>query len=368
MSTYLASFDSIKKKILTKSIKKILLISGKNTYYKTGAKEKFRNILENKETFLYIKNSNLPDYRELKKIINFKNLVKPDFIVAIGGGCVMDYAKICSVINSQKNLREKIINSDVFYGKKVKVLALPTTTGSGAEVTSNAVIYINNIKYSVEGDNIKPDFYSIIPEFLISSNFKIDASSGFDAISQAIESLFSQKSTHESILFAKKSLKILLKNYITFLGKKNLNNAYKMAVGANLAGKAISISKTTAPHALSYPFTALYKVPHGHAVSLTLNKFLKFNYFNLNQSNCNFDLKARFQLLFNLTNTKNLNELDYYLLKLKKKAHLEQNFFKLGVNVNKDFYKIIKGLNEQRLKNNPIKISIRDIQYILKKF
>ena len=150
MSTCLASFDSIKKKILAKSIKKILLISGKNTYYKTGAKEKFKNILKNKETFLYIKNSSLPDYHELKKIINFKNLVKPDFIIAIGGGCVMDYAKICSVINSQKNLREKIINSDVFYGKKVKVLALPTTTGSGAEVTSNAVIYINNIKYSVE--------------------------------------------------------------------------------------------------------------------------------------------------------------------------------------------------------------------------
>ena len=63
MSTFLTSFDSIKKKILTKSIKKILLISGKNTYYKTGAKEKFKNILKNKETFLYIKNSSLPDYR-----------------------------------------------------------------------------------------------------------------------------------------------------------------------------------------------------------------------------------------------------------------------------------------------------------------
>jgi len=368
MSALYLSFASIKKKISHKSIKKILLISGKNTYYKTGAKEKFRSILESKETFLYIKNSNIPDYYELKKIINYKNLVKPDFIIAIGGGCVMDYAKICSVANSQKNLKEKIINSDLFYGKKTKVLAIPTTAGSGAEVTSNAAIYINNIKYSVEGEDIKPDFYSIIPEFLISSNYKIDASSGFDAISQAIESLFSKKSTHASILFAKRSLNILLKNYITFLGKKNLNNSYKMALGANLAGKAINISKTTAPHALSYPFTALYNVPHGHAVSLTLNKFLKFNYLNLNQSNCNFDLKKRFQLLFKLTNTQNVNELDYYLLEIKKKAGLEQDFFKLGVNINKDYYKIIKGFNEQRLKNNPIKISIKDIQYILKNF
>ena len=164
---------------------------------------------------------------------------------------------------------------------------------------------------------------------LISSTSKIDSSSGFDAISQAIESLFSQKSTPESILFAKRSLKILLGNYINFLKNKNLKNSYKMALGANLAGRAISISKTTAPHALSYPFTALYNVPHGHAVSLTLNKFLKFNYFNSDHSNCNFNLEKRFQLLFNLTNTKNLNELDHYLLKLKKKASLEQNFLRL---------------------------------------
>jgi len=368
MSTRLASFDSIKKKILTKSIKKILFISGKNTYFRTGAKEKFKNILKQKETFFYIKNSSFPDYKELKKIINYKNLVKPDLIIAVGGGCVMDYAKICSVINSQKNLKEKIISSANFYGEKVKVLAIPTTAGSGAEVTSNAVIYINKIKYSVEGDSIKPDYYSIIPEFLISSNLKIDSSSGFDAISQSIESLFSQKSNHESLSYAKKGLAILLKNYINFLKNKNLTNSYKMAIGANLAGKAISISKTTAPHAISYPFTSLFKIPHGHAVSLTLNKFLKFNYINLKKSNCNFNLKKRFELLFDLTKTSNLAELDNLLLKIKSKANLEQNFFKLGINLDKDISRINKGLNEQRLKNNPIKVSINDIHYILKKF
>jgi len=368
MSARLSSLASIKSKLSEKSLKKILLISGNNSYHKTGAKEKFKNILKNKETYLFIKNSYFPDYQELKKILNFKNLVKPDLIIAIGGGCVMDYAKICSVINSQKNLKEKIINSDIFSKKKIRVLAIPTTAGSGAEVTSSAVIYINNIKYSVEGNNLRPDFYAIIPEFLISSSFKIDASSSFDAISQSIESLFSERSTQESISFAKRGLNILLKNYITFLKKKDLTNSYKMALGANLAGKAINISKTTAPHALSYPFTALFNVPHGHAVSLTLNKFLKFNYLNLSKSSSSFNLKERYKLLFDLTKTKNLIELDRYLLNVKKKACLEQNFFKLGINLDRDIDRIIKGLNEQRLKNNPIKISKKDIRHILKKF
>ena len=54
-----------------------------------------------------------------------------------------------------------------------------------------------------------------------------------------------------------------------------------MSIAAHLSGKAINISKTTAPHAVSYPFTALYNISHGHAVSLTLNQFIKFNYENI---------------------------------------------------------------------------------------
>ena len=81
-----------------------------------------------------------------------------------------------------------------------------------------------------------------------------------------------------------------------------------------------------------------------------------------------FDLKERFQTLFSLTKTNNMKELDYFLQKIKKKGKLEQNFLKLGFNINKDYHKIIKGLNEQRLKNNPVKVSISDIQHILKNF
>ena len=202
----------------------------------------------------------------------------------------------------------------------------------------------------------------------MSSNLKIDASSGFDAISQAVESIISKKSTNQSIQFAKKGLKIILKNFDNFLKKKNLFNSYKMSLGANLSGKAINISKTTAPHAISYPFTAFYNIPHGHAVSLTLNKFLKFNFDNMSKSNCNFDLNQRFKILFELTNSKNLNELDYFLKDLKKKANLEQNFSKLGINIKAASNRIIGGLNDQRLANNPVAVSKKDIKYILENF
>ena len=92
-----------------------------------------------------------------------------------------------------------------------------------------------------------------------------------------MESLISKKSNDKSVDFASQSLKISLQNYISFLENPNLKNAAQMSIASNLAGKAINISKTTAPHATSYPFTSLFNVSHGHAVSLFFENFFKFN-------------------------------------------------------------------------------------------
>ena len=364
MSTQIKNILSVDKLFNDKTINKILIVSGKNSYYKTGADKIFYNKIKDKKVFLYLKKTKLPELTELKNIIQFIKKFNPDLIIAIGGGCVMDLAKVSSVIHSNDNLKKRVINSDL-EKKKIKLLAIPTTAGSGAEVTSNAVIYINNIKYSVEGDKVRPDFYFLIPKLLLSSGSKLDATAGFDAISQGIESLFSVKSNDESIFFAKKSLKILLNNS-SFFSSKNILNSHKMAIGANLAGKAINISKTIAPHALSYSFTTMYDVPHGHAVSLSLNRVLKFNFYNQAKAISKYDLKKRYDTLFKITKTKNIEDLDNYLEKLKKKLNLEQSFKKLGINFKSDSNRIFSQVNEQRLKNTPVKLSKKDISLLFR--
>ena len=92
--------------------------------------------------------------------------------------------------------------------KYTKLAVIPTTAGSGAEVTSNAVIYVDGIKHSFESELLIPDNFFLIPEFLISAPNKIKASAGFDAIAQALESLISKKSNIESVGYAEQSLKI----------------------------------------------------------------------------------------------------------------------------------------------------------------
>ena len=138
-----------------------------------------------------------------------------------------------------------------------------------------------------------------------------------------------------------------------------------MCFAANLAGEAISISKTTAPHAVSYPLTSIYGLSHGHAVSLTLNKFLKFNYVNMKDANCNFDLKKRFKIIFDAAKLNNINDFNNFLDNLKSKAKLENNFKNLGIDIKNDYSKIIAGVNMLRLSNNPIELSPLDLKKII---
>ena len=344
---------------------KILIITGKNSYKKSGAEILLKRICNKSIVDIVIKKNSFPEITELKEIIRKIKIFSPELIIAIGGGSVIDYAKISNALYEETDIEDKVFNSSYKTKKFTKLLAIPTTAGSGAEVTANAVIYINKIKYSVEGPDLKPDFHFLIPELVIGSSNSIKASAGFDAIAQAIESLISKKSNNESVEFSKKFLKISIKNYLNYLKVPNFENTSAMCLAANLSGEAISISKTTAPHAVSYPFTSIFNISHGHAVSITLNKFLNFNYKNLLMANCDFDLKKRYKNIFKISNTSGIVDLDNFLIEIKKKARLEDNLLKLGIDINKSYSKIISGINIKKLSNNPVSITKKDLKDII---
>ena len=182
-----------------------------------------------------------------------------------------------------------------------------------------------------------------------------------------MESLVSKKSNDQSVDYATRSLQISINSYISFLNDPNFKNATEMSIASNLAGKAINISKTTAPHATSYPFTSLFDISHGHAVGLFFEKFFQFNFNNLDKSETTFDLKKRFNLIFNLFDVKDINGLCSEIKLIKQKAKLEDNLDTLNINIKQSSEKIIKGINLLRLGNNPVKISDVDILKIISK-
>ena len=362
-----SSSEDILKYINDKSFKKIFVLCGQKSFVNSGAENLLKNIV-NKEIKLFYKKSEIPILEELIEIIKDIKNFKPDLFLAIGGGAVIDYAKIANVVDIRPDLAELIVNYTYPFKKKyTKLAVIPTTAGSGAEVTSNAVIYVDGIKHSFESELLIPDHFFLIPEFLISAPNKIKASSGFDAIAQALESLVSRKSNDKSVEYASKSLRVSVNSFISFINDPNMKNATEMSVASNLAGKAISISKTTAPHAASYPFTSLFNISHGHAVSLFFEKFFKFNYDNLDKSETSFDLKKRFDLIFNLFDVQDINGFNSKISLIKKKANLEDDLKKFNIDIIKSSEDVLKGINLLRLGNNPVKIDGKDILKIISK-
>ena len=367
MKKEIRNHKSFLKIINNNKYKKIFILSGYNSLIKSGAdKILINDINKDKKVKFFFKKKSFPETKELLKIMKSFKKFSPNLILAIGGGAVLDYAKIINIVSSTKNIVNKIQNYNYNSTKKnTKLIAIPTTAGSGAEVTSNAVIYHNKIKYSFEDKLLIPDNFYLCPKTLINVPTKIKASSGFDAIAQSIESMFSKKSSKKSFNFAKKSLKISIEYYLKYLKKPNLYNSTKMATAANLAGSAINISKTTAPHASSYPFSALYNINHGHAVSLNFERFIEFTYLNIHRSNNPSELKNIFNFIFKITKTKNIREFVNFIKFIKRESDLIDNYKYLKININKDLNKILEGVNPLRLKNNPIELSRQNLEKII---
>jgi len=346
--------------IKNKKIKNILVITGKKSFNFSGFKKlKVYKNFKYSITILYKKNK-IPEIKELNSIIKKINLINPDLIIALGGGCVLDYAKLANGLHNIKNLKKKIqSNSLKVKSKKTNILAIPTTAGSGAEMTRFSVMYINKIKYSVEHSLLKPDFYSLIPKLVINSSKIVRASSGFDAVAQALESIFSKKANIRSLKYSLKSLDYSIKNFLKFVNNPNSINAGKMQHAANLSGSAINIAKTNAPHALSYLFTSRFKIPHGIAVSIFFIEIINLYYFTAQNKN-NIKLIKRFNLLFKKIKKNNIsgfnNLFENFFLDSGIKKYLNKVLKKIRYQISNKFY-----FNFDRLNNSPIKILREDI-------
>jgi alcohol dehydrogenase class IV len=343
-----------------KKIKNILIITGQKSFNFSGFKKlaiykNFKSIM----TILY-KKSEIPEICELEYLIKKINIINPDLIIALGGGCVIDYAKLANGLHSTKNLKKKIKSGTLrIRSKKTKILVIPTTAGSGAEVTKFSVIYIDKIKYSVENNLLKPDFFSLIPKLVVKCPKIVRASSGFDAIAQAAESIFSKKANIHSLKYSSKSLRLSISSFLGFVNSPNLNNGFQMLKAANFSGKAINIARTNAPHALSYVFTSQFKIPHGIAVSIFFIKIINLYYLKANKKN-NINLIKKFNLFFKLIKQPHIhgfnNLFHKFLLESGIKKHLEKSLKKIKYRSNFDFY-----YNSKRLDNSPIKILNEDI-------
>ena len=280
---YFTEVTNIKIPNVDESLKTLFILSEGGD--KRGYVSLFQNLINSKlNNVSKIFVNEYPSLTNLNALIQGIELDKVSLIVAIGGGSVIDTAKILASFSGLKDnttLTDAIKSPDILseYDKKLKLLVLPTTAGTGAEATQFSTIWDrkNNKKLSLDHPNLLPDSVYFIPEILITSSYETALFTALDTFSHSLESIWNINSSKESLKYSHLSLKnsFLLKKLS--LNNKNaslLKNRFKSSY---FAGKAINITRTSLAHSISYPLTLKYNVPHGLACSFTLDAIFQIS-------------------------------------------------------------------------------------------
>jgi len=368
------TLENIKNIISDLGAKNILLVTGKDSYKKSGSEEKIIKYLGDAVIKRFFDFEANPNIKDVQVGINIISSFKPDLIIAIGGGSVIDIAKLINIfavhVSNEKEIYEFVNESSSVKHPGLPLIAIPTTSGTGSEATHFAVVYIGNKKYSFAHKYVLPDFSIIDPSLSYSNPAYIKACSGFDALSQAIESFWAVGSTEESRGYSREAIRIILSSIEMAVVESDEKSMDRMSLAANLAGKAINISKTTAAHAVSYPITKFLDIPHGHAVALTLGSFFVINS-NYSESQLNdvrgidyFDnISNELLNLFDCSGSKQASEKwSQIMINVGLETNLKSIFRKRNI----DYDLIKKEINLERLNNNPVKVNSSQIEDLFK--
>lgn len=351
------AMDNLQKTLHALSVKRIFLLRGKASYEACGAKALMKAICAAEgiavETWCEFQEN--PRLEDLEQGLSLLSAAAPDAIVAVGGGSVLDMAKLLRLAYSY----DGELTQDSFIQRRahLPLLALPTTAGTGCETTPFAVCYKDGRKYSVAHDAIQPDYAFVYPPFTYRNSPYLTACTGFDAFAQAVEAYWSVGATAESDEYAKRALTVLWKDLPLVVAEHNPEARNRVAEAAYWAGKAIAITKTTAPHAYSYAFTTHCHYPHGHAVALTFPFFLYFNCTKATEEN----LRSPLELLSYTGKMKQLlamlglehREVLPTMVNFIEKIGLRNEGYR-GV----DLRMLLAQVDQQRLGNSPVMLDV----------
>ena len=252
-----------------------------------------------------------PSKKTLIKALKSAKNFKPTGILGFGGGSSMDIAKLVSLLIGTQQDIENIWGVGNAKGPRLPLILIPTTAGTGSEVTPISIITLEkDEKKGVSSPIILPDLAVLDPELTLNLPSDITAATGIDAMVHAIEAYTSNNQNNNPIskLLAIESLKLLGTSIETAVfDGHNIEARSNMLLGSMMAGQAFANSPVAAVHALAYPIGGIFHIPHGLSNSLVLPHVLKFN--STNAKACEqyaFLAPFVFKDINQNTNTKNI--------------------------------------------------------------
>ena len=217
---------------------------------------------------------------------DFNNLVKkitalnPDVVVGIGGGSVLDIAKLVAAQLENDQQLEEYVGIGLLNGRKKKLFCLPATSGTGSEVSPNAILVNDSDgqKKGIISPWLVPDVVIVDPLLTISVPPLITAATGIDALTHCLEA-YTNRFAHPMIdLYAYEGMKLISSNIVQAVQNGNDEEARTaVALGSLYGGICLGPVNTAAVHALSYPLGSMFHLPHGLSNALLLPYVMEFN-------------------------------------------------------------------------------------------
>jgi alcohol dehydrogenase class IV len=197
--------------------------------------------------------------------------VQPAMVVAVGGGSAIDTAKLIrSLPPGRADATDMLAGVREPPAGRPAMIAVPTTAGSGSEVTRFATVYVDGRKASLDHRTVRPDHALVDPDLLLTCPARLTYACAFDCLCHAVESYWSRRATATSRMLALRALHGVVRALTGVPDGTPPRDTTGLATAATTAGRAIDITRTTAAHAFSYRLTARFGVPHGVACLLNL--------------------------------------------------------------------------------------------------
>lgn len=247
---------------------------------------------------------------DLNDIVN--NYTKPDLIISIGGGSVLDSAKALSVCWVKKNIFELLKINNLESVEKIPNIAVPTTAGTGSELSIGAILYdeAENIKKALRNPLIRPDQVLIDPRLYLCAPKKFMAEVAFDCLTHAIETYMSIISTPLVRYNSINTIKILI-NHLDKSINGNLKSMEKLAISSAMMGVNLENSSTCLPHRIQYAFGKHFKATHAQGLIMIYRGWLpmiaKTEKFNELTKDLEMDIHTFLKFINNFINLYDIN-------------------------------------------------------------
>lgn len=311
-----------------------------------------------------------PAYTDVERVIAEVGAAKVDLIIGVGGGSVMDAAKLASiVVGADYGIRD-LLKEPGLGRKFIKSLMIPTTCGTGSEATCNAIVAIpeQQSKQGIVNNAMIPDYVILDSDMIRHLPPKIIAATGVDALAHVVECFTSKKATILSDTYAKEgAVKIFHNIREAYADADNLAAKQEMMIGAYYGGIAITGSGTTAVHALSYPLGGKYHIPHGASNAILFAHVMEFN-----KDACADRLAALCDAAYpEKCGASIAAKAEHIIAEIKDivaKVNIPTNLEGLGVKKDDIDFLVEAGSQQQRLLvNNCKELSLDDIRYLYNK-